>query len=164
MPWKAFSYGEVFEGCWEAIAMEIVKKIFTILFGWIVPLGMGIYFIVVHIIGCKIVTFEKKVSVKESEHTSSDYSFTIVKGRLSIGTIYFTDKYVSMRTYNCTLSKMMVERDRVAIGYIEGKLVIIISEQGRELLRAECSQEDFDKLEAFLWRKGDNSGNIQNTI
>jgi len=130
-----------------------VKKIFTVLFGWITPLGMGIYFIIVHIVGCKIVTFGKKVSVREGRCTPSNYSVTLVKGKVNIGSISFTDKYVNISTYNCMLNKMLIERDRVGIGYDEGELMIILFEPLRELLRVECSKEDFDRLEKFLWHK-----------
>ena len=82
------------------------------------------------------------------------FSFLIVsiwRCKLVIGTIFFTDTYINIYQFRCDIRKGVINRDKVAVGYIDGQLVIIIWEQVRELFRAKCTKKDFDKLEFFLW-------------
>jgi len=130
----------------------MINKIFKMLIAPIVGLGNIFAFIIIYIIGCKLRTFRQEISIGELECTQNDYDFTIFKGKLKIGRIFFTDTYINISQYQCDIRKGVIDRDKVAVGYMDGQLVIIIWEQYRELFRAKCSEKYFEKLENFLYK------------
>ena len=118
----------------------------------IVGLGGIISFILIQILGCNLLTFRKKIFLGELNCNQNSCTFAIFKGKLKIGSIYFTDTYINIYQFRCEIRKGVIDRDKVAVGYVDGQLIIIVFEQVRELFRAKCTKEDFDKLEQFLWK------------
>jgi len=131
----------------------VIKKIFKMLIFPIVGLGAIFAFIMISIVGCKLRTFRQEISIGELDCTRYSCTFTIFKGKLKIGRIFFTDTRVNISQYQCDIQKIVIDRDKNAVGYVDGELVIIISEQVRELFRAKCSEKDFERLEEFLYAK-----------
>jgi len=74
--------------------------------------------------------------------------------RLIIIYIFFNYTHIYISQYQCDIRKGVIDRDKVAVGYINGQSVIIIWEQYRELFQAKCSEKDFEKLEVFYIKKG----------
>jgi len=93
------------------------------------------------------------LDIGELDCTKNSCEVTIFKGKLAIGRIFFTDTHIDISQYQCDIHKGVIDRDKVAVGYVDGELVIIIWEQVRELFRAKCSEKDFEKLEGFLYAK-----------
>ena len=119
----------------------------------IVGLGAIFAFIMISIVGCKLRTFRQEISIGELDCTQNRCYVTVFKGKLAIGRIFFTDTHINISQYQCDIRKGVIDRDKVAVGYVDGELVIIIWEQVRELFRAKCSEKDFEKLEGFLYAK-----------
>jgi len=131
----------------------VIKKIFKMLISPIIGLGAIFVFIMISIIGCTLRTFRQEISIGELECTQNNCEFTIFKGKLKIGSIFFTDIYITISQYRCDIRKGIIDRDKVSVGYVNGELVIIILEQVRELFRAKCTPKDFERLEEFLYAK-----------
>jgi len=131
----------------------VIEKIFKMLISPIVGLGNIFAFILIPIVGCKLRTFRQEISIGELECTQNSCEFTIFKGKLTIGSIFFTDTHINISQYQCDIRKGVIDRDKVAVGYVDGQLVIIVSEQVRELFRAKCTLKDFERLEGFLYAK-----------
>jgi len=131
----------------------VIKKIFKMLISPIVGLGAIFAFIMIPIVGCKLRTFRQEISIGELDCTQYRCYVTVFKGKLAIGRIFFTDTHVNISQYQCDIRKGVIDRDKVAVGYVDGELVIIVSEQYRELFRAKCTLKDFERLEDFLYAK-----------
>ena len=128
-----------------------MKKILKIPLELILGIGAIFSFIIISIWSCKLRTFRQKIFLGEIECSQNSCEFAIFKGKLLIGRIFFTDTHINISQFRCDIRKGIIERDKVAVDYMDGQLVIIIYEQVRELFRAKCSKEDFERLERFLW-------------
>ena len=103
------------------------------------------------ILWCKVITIGKEEHIGAMKIGEKSVNFTIFKGNMNIGVIYFTDKYMNTRKYRCSIEKRVIDRNRLSIGYVGGYLIVIDFEQVREILRVKCSLSDFERLEVFLY-------------
>ena len=128
-----------------------MKKPIRIVRDFIISIGAIFSFIIVAIISCKLITLGKEKYVASYECTKYSCNFNIFKGNLGIGSIFFTNTHINISQYRCDIRKGVIGRDKVAVAYIDGQLVIVSWEQYREFFRAKCAREDFEKLEVFLY-------------
>jgi len=132
----------------------ILKKISNILLSivgvfWV--LGVALWFTIVQIYVCKLLTWGKEECLKDFKKLDNSCELSMFKGEKKIGSIYFSKDHINFSKFRCGFMKGIIKLDVASVGYSSSYLTIIRNDNLIEIIKIKCSKEDFDKIEKVIY-------------
>ena len=131
----------------------ILKKISNMLLSvigvfWV--LGAALWFTIVQIYICRILALVDEEYLKIFKENDDSCELLIFKGKMEIGSIYFSKDHINFLKFRCGFMKGIIKLEVASVRYSNSYLSIIRNDNFQEIIKIKCLKEDFDKIEKVI--------------